>query len=198
MIPYFSARRPPEHSATFPPSVEIAWLPGSGGKSRPCAAAACASSIVFTPGSQTATSSAPLTSLSLFIRTSTSTMPPRCGIVPPLRFVPEPRGTTGTRSSLASRSTPATSSAVAGNTIASGRACWSGVASVENVTSAPSSVRTWSPPTTSLKRSCRSVDVAVAVTLKPLETLAIGISQNFARGGRSYGTIHDSTAVDWR
>ena len=52
--------------------------PGSGGNRRPFAAAACASSIVRTPGSQTATSSAPLTSLTLFIRVSTSTMPPRC------------------------------------------------------------------------------------------------------------------------
>ena len=40
MIPYLSARRPPEHSATLPPTVAVVWLPGSGGKSRPSAAAA--------------------------------------------------------------------------------------------------------------------------------------------------------------
>ena len=165
MTPYFSARSPPEHSATLPPSVAVVWLPGSGGKSRPCAAAAVASSTVRTPGWQTATRSSTLTSIRRFMRVRTSTMPPRLGTVPALRFVPDPRGTTGTRSSSAIRTIPATSSVEPGKTTTSGAPRSSGVASVEKASSVPASSRTCSAPATCSSRARRSVAGRLAVAM---------------------------------
>ena len=53
-------------------------------------------------------------SLILFIRFTSTTMPPRSGTAPSVSPVPPSRGTTGTRSSLAMRTTPATSSVLVG------------------------------------------------------------------------------------
>ena len=49
------------------------------------------------------------------------TTPPLKGMVPPLRFVPPPRGTKGTPYLLQARTTPATSSVECTKTTASGR-----------------------------------------------------------------------------
>jgi hypothetical protein len=55
------------------------------------------------------------------MRVSTSMIPPRSAIVPALRLLPAPRGTTGSPSSLATASTPATSAVEPGKTTTSGR-----------------------------------------------------------------------------
>ncbi len=85
--------------------------------------------------------------------------------MPALRFVPEPRGTTGTPRSFATRSTPATSPVVPGNTTTSGRPRSSGVASVAYVRSVPASSRTWAAPTTRSSAARRSVAVWVVVAM---------------------------------
>ena len=59
-------------------------------------------------------------SLTWFIRLTSTTMPPRSGTAPSVRPVPPSRGTTGTRSSLAIRTTPATCSVLVGSTARSG------------------------------------------------------------------------------
>ena len=59
-------------------------------------------------------------SLTWFIRLTSTTIPPRSGTAPSVSPVPPSRGTTGTRSSLAMRTTPATCSVLVGRTARSG------------------------------------------------------------------------------
>ncbi len=59
-------------------------------------------------------------SLTWFMRLTSTTMPPRSGTAPSVRPVPPSRGTTGTLSSWAIRTTPATCSVLVGSTARSG------------------------------------------------------------------------------
>jgi len=58
--------------------------------------------------------------MSLFMRVNTSTIPPFMGTVPPLRFVPAPRGVTGIPSSFATFMMAETCSVPCGSSTTSG------------------------------------------------------------------------------
>ena len=99
----------------MPPSVQRAWVDGSGPNRSPYGAAARCRSARITPGWTTAVRASGSSDTSRFIaREKSSTMPVETAL--PAHEVPAPRATSGVSVCRATWSASATSSAARGNT----------------------------------------------------------------------------------
>src|ERR1700757_2108008 len=114
VIPYFRQWGPPALVATLPPIDETIWLEGSGAKKYPRLATARVRERLIRPGSAVAHRFGRSISRTASIRLVPIITPPTGAIAPPIRPVPEPRGTIGTRSRRQRPTTATTSSACRG------------------------------------------------------------------------------------
>src|SRR2546430_16444429 len=100
--------------------VHAFWLDGSGTYVNPCAAVACPSRRLTTPGSTIARMLSTSISRMRFIRARLINTPPRAGIAPPDNPVPAPRAVYGTPSPVHAGTTWLTPSLDNGDNTASG------------------------------------------------------------------------------
>ncbi len=119
-MPYLRQCGPPALVEAFPPIEDTIWLDGSGAKKYPCGRVALDSQRLISPGSTVAQRFGKSSSRMRFMRVMDTMTPPAGAIAPPMRPVPEPRGTTGTAALRQSRTTCATCSAELGSTTTSG------------------------------------------------------------------------------
>ena len=119
-MPYLRQWGPPALVETLPPMDETIWLEGSGAKNHPLGRVALESQRLISPGSTVAQRFGRSTSRMRFIRVMETMTPPRGAMAPPMRPVPEPRGTMGMPRPRQSRTTAATCAADSGRTTTSG------------------------------------------------------------------------------
>ena len=119
VTPYFTQHIPPALVATFPPIVEIATEPGSGGYDRLNSAKCFFRSRLITPGSTVTVPSSVFTSRIRFILATLNRMHPSSALIPPESPVRAPEGMMGIACLAANRTVARTSSTHVARTNAS-------------------------------------------------------------------------------